>query len=133
VLRIAGIVGPANTSNSFSGFAQVGFNLAQEVGSGSFVAVAPKGSGLTVAFAATGGLVPRVQLATGSTFYCYDLTGTSPATIPWTMFNTACWEPATGSYYAKQPITNLAINVPGAPTASTPNVSVTLTSVSETP
>jgi hypothetical protein len=132
-LRISGTVGAANTANAFAGNALVGFNLVQDMGSGTTGTIAPKGSGLTIAFAATGGLVPRVQLHNGTTMYCYNLTGTSPATIPWAAFNTTCWAPATGSYYAKQPLSHMVILVPGSESAATAGVSLTLTSVSETP
>jgi len=44
-------------------------------------------------------------------------------------FNTHCWD-NTGASYAKEPIQNIQLVVPGGATA-TPNVSVTLTSVKE--
>jgi hypothetical protein len=134
VLRITGTVGPANSSNGFAGFAQVGFNLVQDMASGTNGAIAPKGSGLTIAFAATAaGLTPRLQLNTAIGTYCHDVTSTSPATIPWSMFNTTCWAPAGGVYYANQPISALLFMVPGSQTGATPGVSLTLTSVAETP
>jgi hypothetical protein len=82
---------------------------------------------LIVSFAATtGGLPFRVQVGSSSTTWCYTVTGTSPVTIPWSSFNTMCWD-GTGGAYAKQPISNIQLIVPGGQTA-TPGVSVTLNS-----
>jgi hypothetical protein len=93
--------------------------------------VTPTGTGLTVTVSASTGALPvRVQLTgTGATFWCYTLTGASPVTIPYAMFNTACWD-GSGTAYAKQPITSIELVVPGGMNAAS-GVSVALTSVRE--
>ena len=130
MLKMSGTVGPA-VAPSYAGVAYLGFNLGQDNGASTVPTVTPTGTGVTVTFTATTATLPlRAQLSgTGSTFWCYTITGASPATIPYAMFNTACWD-GSGTAYAKQPITNFELVVPGAATA-TSGVSVTLTSVKE--
>jgi len=125
-----GTVGPA-VAPSYAGVAYLGFNLGQNAGSTTVPTVTPTGTGLTVTFSATTATLPlRVQLVgTGSTFWCYTITGASPVTIPYAMFNTACWD-GSGTAYAKQPITSIELVVPGGATA-TSGVSVTLSGVRE--
>jgi len=129
-LKMQGTVGPA-VAPSYAGVAYLGFNLGQNAGSTTVPTVTPTGTGLTVTFSATTATLPlRVQLVgTGSTFWCYTITGASPVTIPYAMFNTACWD-GSGTAYAKQPITSIELVVPGGATA-TSGVSVTLSGVRE--
>jgi hypothetical protein len=130
-LRISGTVGPATAANSYAGVAYMGFNLGQDVGSTTVPTVTPTGTGLTVTVnTSTGPLPVRVQLTgTGSTFWCYTLPGASPVTIPYSSFNTACWD-GSGTAYAKQPITSIELVVPGGGMA-TSGVSVSLSGVRE--
>jgi len=130
-LRISGTVGPATAANSYAGVAYLGFNVGQDAGSTTVPTVTPTGTGLTVTVSASTGALPvRVQLTgTGATFWCYTLTGASPVTIPYAMFNTACWD-GSGTAYAKQPITSIELVVPGGMNAAS-GVSVALTSVRE--
>jgi len=131
VLSITGTVGPATTANSFAGFAMLGFNIAQDFAGTTAPAVVPAGTGLVVPFvASTGGLPLRVQVGDGSTIWCYVVTGASPATIPWSMFKTTCWDPLGGTAYAKQPISNITMLVPGG-AVETPNVSLSFANLSE--
>ena len=46
----------------------------------------------------------------------------SPVTVPYSMFNTACWDPVSGTAYTKQPITEVSLILPGGPTAGALNV-----------
>ena len=64
----------------------------------------------------------------GATRWCATLTA-SPATIPYTMFNTTCWEPASGTAYAKQPIEAVQLVAPGDMAAAP--LDMTLVSVKE--
>jgi hypothetical protein len=129
-LRMMGTVGPAVMANNYAGVAHLGFNLSQESTGTTAAQVAPAGSGLTVTFSAsTGGLPLRAQLGTSSgTFWCYTITGASPVNIPYSMFNTACWD-NSGAAYAKQPVQHFQLVVPGGAAAT--SMSVTLTSVRE--
>ena len=130
MLKMSGTVGAA-VAPSYAGVAYLGFNLGQDNGATTVPTVTPTGTGVTVTFSATTATLPlRAQLSgTGSTFWCYTITGASPATIPYAMFNTACWD-GSGTAYAKQPITNFELVVPGAATA-TMGVSVTLSGLKE--
>jgi hypothetical protein len=130
MLKMSGTVGPA-VAPSYAGVAYIGFNLGQDNGASTVPTVTPTGTGVTVTFSATTATLPlRAQLSgTGSTFWCYTITGASPATIPYASFNTACWD-GSGTAYAKQPITNFELVVPGA-AAATSGVSVTLSGLKE--
>ena len=130
---MTGTVGPA-VAPAYAGVAYMGFNIAQDSGSSTKGTLVPTGSSITVTFSATTGTQPlRAQLSSGSSFWCYTITGASPATIPYASFNTACWDtPPSGTAYAKTAIDNFELVVPGGAAATT-GVSVTLTSVKENP
>ena len=88
MLKMTGTVGPA-VAPSYAGVAYMGFNVAQDSGSSTKGTLVPTGSSLTVAFSATTGSQPlRAQLSSGSSFWCYTITGASPVTIPYASFNT---------------------------------------------
>ena len=131
MLKMSGTVGPATMANSYVGVAYIGFNLGQDNGATTVPTVTPTGTGVTVTFSATTATLPlRAQLSgTGSTFWCFNITGASPQTIPYGMFNTACWD-NSGTAYAKQPITNFELVVPGG-AAATPGVSVQISNLKE--
>jgi hypothetical protein len=133
VLRMTGTVGAATMANNFAGYAQIGLNVAQDFGSPTVGSIAPTGTGVTVVYeASTGGLGMRLQISAGSTIWCANMIGPSPVAIPWANFRTNCWDTAGGTNYTKQPLNSMALLVLGGAT-STPNVSLTLTSISETP
>ena len=131
MLKMSGTVGPATAANNYVGVAYIGFNLGQENGASTTPTVTPTGTGVTVTFSATTATLPlRAQLSgTGTTFWCFNITGASPATIPYAMFNTACWD-GSGTAYAKQPITNFELVVPGG-AAATAGVSVQISNLKE--
>jgi len=129
-LRMSGTVGAATPTNNYSGLAYLGFTVAQDKSSSTSATITPTGTSVTVTFSAsTGGLPLRAELYSSSMLWCYTITTPSPVTIPYSAFNTACWD-GSGSAYAKQPFLNFQLVVPGG-LAATPNVSVTLTSVKE--
>ncbi len=129
MLRISGTVGPATLANNYLGYAYLGINLGQDISTTGTPTITPAGSSLTVTFAASTGSLPlRAQLTAGSTQYCYAITAASPITIPYTAFKTECWA-TTGTAYAKQPIQNFQLVVPGGATAT--SVSVTILSIME--
>jgi hypothetical protein len=127
-LTLSGTVNAGNQTNSYAGYAYLGFYVAEAPGTATHGTVTPKGSSLVVTwsgnFAGT-----RMQLASGTTTWCAPFQSASPATIPYSSFNTACWD-YSGSAYAKQAIDRISLDLPGAPTTTT-GVSVTLISVSE--
>ena len=129
---MTGMVGPATAANSYAGTAYLGFSIGQSA-SGTPTPVTPTGTGITVAFKNTSNstLPLRVQLnadSTGTTFWCFTITGASPAMVPYSSFNSMCWD-NTGTTYAKAPIQAIELSIPGAATAEP--VNVTLTSVTE--
>jgi hypothetical protein len=103
-----------------------GFNVSQAPGMSTPAAIAPIGNGVTVAFTKTGTFPLRVQIqATGggtdpTKRWCYTVTGTSPVTIPYELFNTECWEGGAGTPYAKEPLEAILLLVPGNATTVTP-------------
>jgi hypothetical protein len=132
MLKATGTVGPS-VAPSYAGYAYLGFNVGQASGGAAAATITPTGTGVKVAFAnssATSTL--RVQLvadATGSTIWCYTVTGTSPVMIPYGMFTKACYNSPPGAAYAMEPITSVQLNIPGDATAKTLNL--TLTSITE--
>ena len=130
MLKMMGTVGPSTTANGNAGLAYLGFTIAQDRGSSTAATVTPTGTSLTFTFSATtGGLPIRAEVYSSSMLWCYTISTPSPVTIPYSSFNTHCWD-NTGTSYAKQPIENVQLVVPGGATA-TPNVSVTLVSIKE--
>jgi hypothetical protein len=128
MLRASGTLGPANAQNSYSGVAFLGFNINQAAGSTTFSTRAPTGSSLVVQYTkAAGPAAIRVQLGAGTSRWCANLTA-SPQTIPYGMFNSACWD-NSGTAYAKQPIETVQLILPGPDAATGVPFDVTLVSV----
>jgi hypothetical protein len=126
LLRITGTLGVANANNNYAGVVFLGFNVHQPAGSTQGT-IAPTGNSLQVAYTKVSGpATVRVQIQAGNARWCAIL-GTSPATIPYGTFNTACWEPTSGTAYAKQPIEALQLVAPGDLTAHP--IDITLVSV----
>ncbi|MES1205261.1 MAG: hypothetical protein ABUS79_04925 [Pseudomonadota bacterium] len=102
--------------------AQLGFNLNQAMLPPNPVnTVTPGQTGLSLTLSgSTAGL--RVQIQAGTSRWCANVTGPSTM-IPWTMFNTMCWNaPAGVPFAAGTPISSVAIVAPGTmATASTFN------------
>jgi hypothetical protein len=131
MLASSGTVGPATEENSYAGTIYIGFNVGQAAGASTKGTVTPTGSGLTFTFTAPGITTVRAQISSGSaatTRWC--ATATSGTLIPYAMFNTACWEPTSGTAYAKQPIDTVQMVIPG--TAEEQPFEITITSVKET-
>ena len=128
-LRVAGTLGPATATNMYIGVVYLGFNINQAAGATAGTAIVPTGTGLTVTYTKVSGPATiRIQIQDATTRWCANLTA-SPATIPYTMFNTACWEPTSGVAYAKQPITQVQLVAPGEATAVP--IDMTLVSVKD--
>jgi hypothetical protein len=113
------ICGKGEVAASESAVAFFGFNANQVPGMATPGSVTPTGTGLTVSFTKTGTFPLRVQIqavggGTDATKrWCYTVTGASPVTIPYAMFNTECWEGGAGTAYAKQPLEAVLLLVPG--------------------
>jgi hypothetical protein len=130
MLRASGTVGPAQAP-SYAGVVYLGFNVNQPTGSSTFTTLVPAGTGLAVTYTkAAGPATIRVQIQAGSTRWCANLTA-SPMTIPYTMFNTACWD-NSGTAYAKQPIEAVQLVIPGPDAAAGVPFDMTLVSVKDT-
>ena len=131
MLREYGTVGPANATNSYQGNASISINLGQDYGSGFPGTVTPVGSGLTVSFTNNSGAGTglRAEIASGIQSWCYEIRTTGPVKIPYSMFNTACWD-GSGTAYAKEPIDRFRLMTLGAPAQASLNT--TLLSVTDT-
>jgi hypothetical protein len=101
----------------------VGFNVNQvnTVGAAA-LSVVTSGAGLSVSVTGTPASGLRVTLAAdsaGAVTYCANLPLGGTGTIPWSQFNTACWEPATGVYFsAGKSIVAVQITIPSAATST---------------
>jgi hypothetical protein len=133
MLTMTGTLNASNAANSYAGYSYLGFNIGQDSGGATVAAVTPKGSGVTVTFTNTSS-APTVRVAlnadaTGTTSWC-AVAPSSPATILYSAFTQACYNPG-GAAYAKQPIVSVQLSVPGGATSGP--VNVTLVSVKENP
>jgi hypothetical protein len=132
VLKATGTVGPS-VSPTYAGYAYLGFNVGQPSGGATAGTIVPTGTGIKVAFANSSATTTlRVQLvgdSTGSTIWCYTVTGASPVMIPYGMFTKACYNTPPGATYMMEPITSVQLNIPGDATAKALNL--TLTSITE--
>jgi hypothetical protein len=76
--------------------AGIGVNLDQDVSGTGSGACAATGSGIT--YALSGSLPPqgmRIIIDSGGADYCAPLSAPS-GSVPWSAFNTACWQPGSG-------------------------------------
>jgi hypothetical protein len=127
-LTAMGTVAIANAANNYATYAGIGFNINQDQAGGTAApTLVPAGTSLTITFTGTTGTSPlRAQISDGTTNWCYAITGASPVTIPYTSFNTKCYDtPADGVAYAKNPINAFQLQVAGAATAGTYNIALT--------
>jgi hypothetical protein len=116
MLRLSGTVNAANEENSYAGVVSLGFSVRQAAGSSSRRTVVPTGDTLELDWVYTSPSgSARVQLSAGSspsTRWCAMLTA-PPNSIPYTSFNTKCWDPGQGTSYTKQPIDTVQLVVVG--------------------
>jgi hypothetical protein len=136
-LSAAGTVTASTLANNYLAYAGIGFKINQPMSAGgpdtSVSTVTPTGSGLTFLFTGTvgTGVVLRAEISDGTTRWCHNL-GSSPSTITYSSFNTACWDtPPSGTAYGKQPINEIQFIV--VPSSSSASYNVSLTSVVENP
>jgi hypothetical protein len=113
------IQGSVAATADYSGNAMIGTNLNQAM-EGVPMAFTPTLAGLEVEVAnrAASPLRVQIQTADGAGLWCALVDG-SGGFIPWTDFNTACWD-GSGTAYARQPISIAMISVPGGTTAAIP-------------
>jgi hypothetical protein len=121
----SGSVGPMT---DYSGVAMIGFNINQAQGTattlGTWIPASISSGGVTLNVTNNGTSVLRVQIqgpngATDATDrWCATLTQfNSTVTIPWSSFNTACWD-GTGTYYSGQALQAVMVLVPGGNVSS---------------
>jgi hypothetical protein len=119
------IQGSVSATPDSSGNAMLGVNLnqAQAIDAQPQTLV-PSHDGILVAVTNSAGSPLRVQVQAldGATNeharWCATVTG-SGGFIPWTEFNTACWD-GTGAAYDREPISAAMLLVPGTTDAATP-------------
>ena len=118
--------GTVTKSADSSEVAFLGFNINQPPGSSTTATAKPTGTGLTVSFSKTGTFPLRVQIqaknATAASRWCAEITGASPVTIPYAMFNTECWTGGAGTAYnpAMGEIEAVLLLIPGSTEADVP-------------
>ncbi len=122
---VSGSVAPAS---DYSGCAMLGWNINQAQGSstpnGTWTPTSISSGGVLISVSNPGGSTLRVQIQgpNGSTDasdnWCAVITGTG-GLIPWTSFNTACWD-NSGTVYAGQPLSQVEVTIPGSNTAAVP-------------
>jgi hypothetical protein len=116
----SGIVGPMT---DYSGVAMIGYNINQAQGTattpGTWTPASVSSGGVTVNVTNNSTSVLRVQIQgpNGATVatdrWCATLTlFDRTVTIPWSSFNTACWD-GTGTSYGGQPLQAVSVLVPG--------------------
>ncbi len=123
---VSGSVGPML---DYSGIAVVGYNINQAKGAtaqGTWTPASVSSGGVTVNVSNNGTSVLRVQIqgpnaATDATDrWCATMTTFNQAvTIPWSNFNTSCWD-GLGTRYSGQPLQEVMILVPGDDLYSVP-------------
>ncbi len=94
---------PANSSTVWG--AGIGVNLNQPAGSMTVGSCAATGSG--IAYTISGALPPqgmRLIIDNGGMDYCAPLPSVS-GTVPWSAFNTTCWQPSGGMALSGPPAT----------------------------
>jgi hypothetical protein len=123
MLSISGTL-EAAVDPDYAGYVLIGFSLNEAVGGGTKGTVTPKGASLVVTGAAAGG---RVQLQAGSSYWCAPFTSGTP--IPYSTFNTKCWDNSGTAYSTATPIDTIALQIPGG--AANAAYTITLTSVAE--
>jgi endoglucanase len=119
------VSGSVAAQYDWGGYAMIGVNLNQSLTEGAPEnSVVPTGAGVTVDVTNTGGSQLRVQISgpNGATDpndrWCVPIGGKG-GFIPWGSFNTACWG-GYGNAYRGEPITQIAILVPGSNSVAVP-------------
>jgi endoglucanase len=117
--------GSVAAQGDWGGYAMIGVNLNQAQAKNAPInSVVPTSAGVAVDVTDTGGSQLRVQISgpnggfDPSDRWCVALTGTG-GFIPWSSFNTACWG-GYGNTYNGEPITQIAILVPGSNSVAVP-------------
>jgi hypothetical protein len=90
---------------------------------GTTPTVKTTGTGLAVQVSGTPTTGLRAQIGDGTTTWCANMPSLT-ASIPWSMFNTVCYnpsDPTAKAYTVGTPVTNLQIVVPGSNTATSFN------------
>jgi hypothetical protein len=129
-LCVSGTVGADTTYNSG---ALLGWNVNQAMSTSStsppVMTAATTGTGLTIQIAGSTTNM-RVQLNNGTMSWCALAPASGMGTIPWTMFNTKCWDGTGTAYVAGTPITAVQLVIPADGTMARP-FSFCLVSASE--
>ncbi len=121
-LEISGTVGSATGQNMYAGNVFFGFNVGQVVGSSTVGTITPTGTSLTITCTGCATPMMRAELFDNSTTWCANLT--SGTAIPYSSFTQECYSIPPGAAYAKQPISAIEIEIPGASMAATYDLTV---------
>ena len=116
--------GTVGASPSYSAWANAGFTVNQASGtSGSTKSLPFVGSSITVSYSNKGGSTLELQLWDGSNYWCAYLppsAGPNTVTIPFSKFNTACWDMSGTAFVSGTPIDMVQFLIPCSATTKTP-------------
>jgi hypothetical protein len=114
------ISGTMQADPTYATFMGLGVTIDQASSGGAPGAVIPKGSGLAISVTNSASSALRVLLAVeGGTGWCHVLTGAGSQTIPYTAFNTQCWN-NEGVYYDGEPIDSIIVTASGSSSVDMP-------------
>ena len=116
--------GSVGVNSSYQSWAGAGFNVDQSPSSegGTAASIPIDANELTLTFSNTAGSPLEIQLIDSSfRYWCYELTGVaSPALIPLSSFNSACWDGSGVSFSPGTEIQAIQLIVPGSAASTTP-------------
>jgi len=116
--------GSVVADSGYAGVAMIGFNLNQPESGGtdSEGVWAVTGAGVAYSLSNPGGSPLRLQIMGAAGYptetWCALIDGTS-GTIPWSSFNTACWNNSGTTYDPSIPLESIQITVPGGNATAT--------------
>ncbi len=115
----AAVCADGYTAADWAGFGLIGFSIAQSIdpetlAGGDANEIVPGGTGVRVSVQNYAGSQLRVQIQDNSgTSWCAPVPVTGTGTIPWSSFNTMCWD-GTGATYVGQPISQVMVQAPAS-------------------
>ncbi|MBN2801619.1 MAG: hypothetical protein JXR91_00850 [Deltaproteobacteria bacterium] len=109
------VEGVAGATEKYSGLGMLGINIGQEKDGVDppNVPVELTGEGVMVNITNTEGSDLRVQIQNGTMRWCAKVTKDGEVEIPWSSFNTKCWDNSGDYYDGKTLIEAIMILVPG--------------------
>ncbi len=109
--------GSVSKAEDWSGYAMLAINIGQGADDDDSADITPDGTGIYVDIENTAGSPLRIQIqdSTGGddATHRWCANYTSPGVIPWSDFNTKCWDSSEGTAYNGEEINAVMVLVPG--------------------